>query len=581
MKRFKGDPQKVASYFLNEKKVLAVVAISGICYNIGMAAGPYFEGQLAQYLYDMIRGMRKPHEIVVLSLIYVLVILFVQFSRFIKRFSVRRFANNINKELKTRIYHYALHMSKSHEGIGSLMTKAISDAEACGEGMRKATTEVFDTGVVMIVYLVMLFSYDWRLTLLCLIFPPIAYAIAIHLRKIVTQATALARKSADTLNAATLDMTAHALTYRAYGCEKPRRDSYETVLNDYEHKTIAVNIWNDSLQPIYLAISMVGLMPILYFGGRNVLGDGWRLWNIAAFSTYIACFSKLAKKSSSGAKLFNAIQKAEVSWQRIKTYLGDVAEDVKSVNSDFVMVNVHQLSFRYPDDDKIILHDLSFSIKQGEIIGVTGQVASGKSTLGKFFLNESPYQGEIEFITADGKKTPLKDLNSGIAYLGHQYELFNMSLADNIRLGVNDQIRPEKDQRLWQVIDEVCFSEEVKKMPEGLNTMLGDGGEELSGGQAQRIALARALYHHASLYILDDPFSAVDESVEKTILNNLRYSLKHAMIVLISHRLNIFPELDDVLWLEDGKGQLARHDEMIKTNQTYRKLYAAQQMGSD
>lgn len=575
----KNDPQKLRTYFSDEKKVLIIITITGIIYNVGMVAGPWFEGQLVQYLADIIHGIRQSKDIVILACIYVGVIAFVQFARYLKRFYVRRFANNVNRSLKTRIYHRAVNTPVSdaeEENVGTVMTKAVSDAEACAEGMRKSVTEVFDTGLVMIVYVIMLIHYDWKLTLLCLLFPPVAYIIAASLRKVIAKASELQKQSAARLHEETLDITSHALTYRVYGSEERRRNMYEDALQDYENKSVHADIWDSTMQPVYYMIAMAGLVPILYFGGKNVMHTGWQVWNIAAFSTYTACFTKLAVKTSHAAKLFNAVQKAEVSWKRIKPYLKE--KKTASVNSDTVSeINVSHLSFHYPDSHEDILHDISFKAHKGEIIGITGVIASGKTTLGRVFLNEYPYEGSVQFIDSAGQERELKDLNQDpgeVSWVGHQPELSDMSIADNIRL--EDAGDPYQDEKLLQVIKDVQFDKEAEEMKDGLNTVIGEGGIQLSGGQKQRIALARALYHHASVYILDDPFSAVDLTVERKIYESLREQESDAVILLMSHRLNLFLELDQVLWMENGTVTVSDHEDLMKHNKVYAGLYHKQ-----
>lgn len=175
------EPDKVFSYFKTELPVLLIVTVSGIIYNIGLLAGPWFEGQLAQCLFDIFSGKRFFRDMVLLAVTYVLVTVFVQCARYIKRFYVRRFCNNINRSMKHVIYYNMVHKSKrelEEENEGNLMTKAISDVDSCAEGMRKFTTEVFDTGVALTGYLVMLLVYDWKLALLSCMFTPAAYIIA-------------------------------------------------------------------------------------------------------------------------------------------------------------------------------------------------------------------------------------------------------------------------------------------------------------------------------------------------------------------------------------------------------------------
>ena len=161
------------------------------------------------------------------------------------------------------------------EGAGELMTKAISDVDDCVEGMRKFTTEIFDTGVALAGYVVMLLVYDWRLALLSLLFTPFSYVCAAWMKKPVQRAGAAYKKAAGALSAATLDRARNAVTYRIYGCEDARSEQYEDALDRYEKTAVRSNVWQSALPPLYLAASEAGVLFILWFGAKNVLGTGW------------------------------------------------------------------------------------------------------------------------------------------------------------------------------------------------------------------------------------------------------------------------------------------------------------------
>lgn len=557
---------QIGFYFRKEKWLLLVVAVTGIFYNAGMVAGPWFEGQMVQYLCDILDGSRQALEMLTLVICYVLTILFVQFMRCLKRLYVRKFANHISKSMKMTLYRNLLHRKREElEGAGSMMTKIISDADACVEGMRKFTTEVFDTGVVMVAYLVMLLSYDWKLTLLSMLFPPVAYFLAEKLKVIVTKNVALSRESSAGLNAATLERITNTLTYRVYGQESSRNAAYEESLADYEKKAVRANIWENAMQPIYQVISMLGAIVIIWFGGRNVAGMGWRIWNIAAFTTFFSCYQKLAVKSSKAAKLFNTVQKAQVSWKRIKPYLGSVEEETEPEPVPCPQISVRGVAFAYPGQEPLIT-DATFRASPGEIIGLTGKIACGKSTLGRLLTGELPYRGEIFwgdtlFSNQGGH------YESCVGYLGHQPELFGGTIEENICMG--------KPGDIAQVLRAVCIDREVAEFPEGIHTMIG-GGVRLSGGQQARLALARTLYHRKPLMVLDDPFSAVDRETEARIFANLRILAKDSAVLLISHRLSLFPRMEQVLWMEDGRVTAASHEKLMQENLHYRRLYEAQ-----
>lgn len=568
-------PGSVYYYFLKEKKILFIVTVSGILYNVGMIAGPWFDGQLAQYLYDMFGGTKTAADMYALCLMYALVIVAVQAMRYVKRLYVRKFANNVSLTMKDRLYQQLVQTPKDvmeREHTGTLMTKVISDIDTCVEGMRKFTTEIFDTGVVMVTYLVMLLVYDWKLTLCILVFPPLAYVLANRLRRLVAETAARSKESSGALSGITLDRISNALTYRVYGEEDVQNAQYERYLKDYEQKMILANLWENTMQPIYKIIAMIGTILVVWLGGRNVLGEGWQIWDIAAFSTYLSCFVKMSIKTSHAARLFNAVQKAQVSWNRIQPRLQashPLPEPVPTYPP--AALTVSDLSFSYHENERPVYEGLSFSAKPGDIIGITGPVACGKSTLGLTFLGEKPHGGEIRFGSVqlgNGHTGP----EGIVGYCGHDSELFSATIEENIRFGLAGDVT--------KVLTEVCMDEDCASFPLGIETPIGEGGQRLSGGQQARIALARTLFHRRPLLVFDDPFAAVDMTTERKIFRRLRESYSDCIILLISHRLALFSDLDQVIWLSsDGRPLVSTHRELYETHGAYRKLYDMQQKG--
>ena len=501
-------PEKIGSYFRVEWKVLLTITISGLIYNLGLLAEPWFEGRMTGMLVDILRGSGTFANMLSLVIGYVAAIGIVQVSRYVKRFYVRRFANNVNRRMKEILYHTLVTRGRAslrEEGEGTIMTKAILDVDDCVQ-----------CGV---------------------------------------------------LSAVTLDRAQNAVTYRVFGCERDRQMAYEKNLTDYETTAVKANIWNSAMPPIYKVISMTSVLFILYFGQKNILGSGWSSWSIATFTTFLACFVKLSTKSSSAAKLFNAVHKAQVSWNRIRPLFDSVNEEEDGKEWGPGDLEVKDVSFTYPDGKRVLEH-VSFSAKPGQIIGVTGPVACGKSTLGKLFLCECPYEGTVRFAGKDLLQMEEAERKGIVAYLGHDPELFHDSVRDNVLLG--DEID------LKTYLKAVCIDREVSDMEEGEDTLIGNGGVRLSGGQAQRVALARTLCHKKPLLVLDDPFSALDKSTEKEVFANVRAMTRDSIVLLLSHRLYLFPQMDQIIWMDEGKTTVGTHEELLEKGGVYEKLYQMQ-----
>ena len=568
------QPDSIAAYFRLEWLPLTLITLSGLAYNVGLLAGPWFEGRLAQCLADILGGNETAAAMTALAAGYILVTLLVQAARFIKRFYVRRFANNINRRMKSVLYANLVRQSRGaleKQGAGELMTKAISDVDDCAEGIRKFTTEVFDTGVALAGYIVMLFAYDRHLALLCMIFPPISYICAEKMKKPVQRAGAAYKKAAAALSAATLDRAKNAVTYRIYGCEDAQEARYEAALDGYEQAAVRANVWQAALPPLYLAASNLSVLFILWFGAKNVLGTGWRAWDIAAFTTFLSCFMKTAVKSSKAAKLFNAVQRAEVSWKRIKPMMKTPRALEPLAIPAAQRVEVSGLSFCY-DGGAPIFEGVSFSAQPGDIIGVTGPVACGKSTLGRVFLCERPYGGSVRIGGRELSELSPREAASTVGYLGHDPELWNDTVEENVLCGeAGDAMR---------FLALTALDGEVRAMEQGLQTVVGSGGVRLSGGQAQRLALARTLAHPRPVLVLDDPFSALDRRTEDEVFARLKACAQDRVVILISHRLYHFPELRQIVFMQDGKADVGTHEALCASVPAYRALYESQTGGA-
>jgi len=576
--RLVPHPDRLGSYFRLEAGPLALVTVSGLVYNLGLAAGPYFEGQLVQRLLEVMRGEKTLRDMAVLALTYLGVTAVVQAARCAKRFWVRRFANDTARSMRLMLYNSLVHKSRAElldAGAGDAMTKAVADVDACAEGMRKFTTELFDTGVALAGYLALLFSYDARLALIACAFTPAAYLAAGALKGPVTRRGAAYKESAARLGTATLDRVSNAATYRVTGQEAARDADYSARLADYEKRAAASNFLEGAMQPLYSVIAACGVVPILILGARNVLGTGWRAWDIAAFTAFLSCFTKMAVKASHAAKLFNSVQKAQVSWRRVRPLMRDyIAPDEKTALdlSAPGTLEVRGLGFSYPGGPQA-LRDVTFTARPGEIVGVTGPVACGKSTLGKVFLCETPYAGSVKLGGAELSSLTDYERSRLVSYMGHAPELLSGTVAENVLLGREGAAEP--------YLRAAALADETAAMPDGENTFAGSGGARLSGGQQARLALARALASRAALLVLDDPFSAVDKKTEAEILQNLRALEKDRIVLLISHRLDLFPSLDRVIWMKDGTARVSDHASLLRDCPEYAALFAAQTEGGD
>lgn len=579
-------PEKITSYFSREWRSLSIVTVAGTVFNMGMSLIAVWQGRLID---SLVQG--DPKDVFIKNMItFLFIVSVVQILRYLKRYYVRIFANGTRARMRLAVYDDIVNTGIDRLAwvkTGDLMTRAIGDVDLCVEGMRKVTTEVFDTGVLMAAYFVTLIMYDWKCTIPSCLFIPVAMWIAARLKGVISKQTRLARTQSSVVAEYTYDAVENESVYRMNGLDRQYEDTYETQLVKLGRLSVKADILENSMQPVYNAVSLIGIVIVICYGGQNVI-DG--AWTIGMFSAYMSIFLALTTKSSKAAKLFNSYQKAVVSWQRVKGYLvpagkesyagedndageesdGEGSSSEKTYDRDIVCNGLH---CGWLSDDDPFKGDLaiSFSAERGQIIGITGPVACGKSVLALALTGLWDYSGSIRLFGRELREYSQEERSRLISYMGHMPQLFDTSIEENITLGNDD------NGSVSAVLKNVCFEEDLREMPDGIKTTVGSGGIRLSGGQKARVSLARALYHKAPVIILDEPFASVDIKTEQAIIDNIRRDYRDSLVIIVSHRLRIFPQTDKILLLEKGKRCMTgTHEELLGSSPLYESIFSLQ-----
>jgi len=610
-------PDRISGYFRREWKTLLIVAASGTLFNMGQSLCAVRQGKLVDAIADNAKGSGA--DIAYAALTFFFTVLAVQLLRLAKRYYVRRFANAADITMRMMVYNHMVHEDLSSlcsENSGEVMTRALGDVDRTVEGMRKVTTEVFDTGVLLVTYYLVMLHYSIPCTVLSCLPVPIALLAARFLKKYVEKYNRRSREISADVAEKSLDAVKNSMLYRVTGSSGRVADAYEQELFRLEKAETGAGILENSMQPLYNAVALCGSLAVIFFGGRLVLSQAW---TVGTFTAYLTIYLAFALKVAKVSKLFNTCQKARVSWMRVKPYLTEWTEDDEEEEEkssvwktgrlyaaeghgeaglmaakaadrmtaaagrsgeDFLHERERETSIVLlcrevtvsADGKKDLISPVSFAGSRGQIIGITGAVASGKSLLAQAIAGLHGYKGVIRICGRDLGILTQKERAEKISFMGHDPQLFDLSLKDNILLG-----RTEDTARIREVIGDVCFDEDLKTMTEGLSSMTGSEGKTLSGGQRARISLARTLYARTPVIILDDPFANVDGATEAAMIGKLREHYKGSLLIITSHRMKIFEEADLVLMIEDGGFvRVGNHESLMQESKEYRADFMAQ-----
>lgn len=576
-----NKPEKLSSFYFANWLTLLAITITGVFYNVGMLANPIFQGKLI----DMMTQKSFLNDISILYktiLLYFLTIVSVQIVRSLKRFFTRKFAYDAVSQMRHIVYNNILSMSENDmakKKMGTLISRVMSDIDKTVEGMRKLVTEIFDTVVLFLVYMIYLFCFDFKITAFSLISVFIGVLISFAFRKLNYKYSSLARKSNSSLSSKTFEMMDHAMMFRIYGRDDDNLKDYDKNLKEYEKYNKLVLFVKDTMIPFSTIVALIGLIPLVFLGTGYVfegkvlsipaIGAGETVWTTGVFTNYLTAFVLLCNKTGHTAKLFSSVESGLASWKRIQPYIHAYQDypigHVEENKGDVLSFSNYSLSV----SGRNLIQNLNLDLHSGKIIGITGVISSGKSAFAKSLIGKIPYQGSVKLFGKELSSYAAADLASCITYMGHRPQLFTDMIKENVSFGDSKDVLP--------YLESVSFLEDFKTMPEKENSIVGNEGVRLSGGQQQRIALARSLYHRKSILILDDPFSNVDQKTEYEIIASIRKMLGDSLVILISHRLSAFKDFDGILVLHgDSTFDYGTHEELLKKSEIYQKLYSIQ-----
>ena len=548
---------KLTSYIFKYPKDFILQAIGGVIYNTVIIFGAIFLGKAIDAAGLVYEG-KAPVSLFYLNLwLFLGVTLVFQLARYFKRFYMRMLVNKMNCDIRAELLEtlFSLPLNTlSGEKTGDIMSRMIGDVDAVGASVQTTITEMWDTALLMISYFVACMWYSPKLTLLASIPIPVALFLAEAMRGKLYHLSLQSRKASSAINVHLQHNVTGILLQRLFGLEHASRERFEHLLKNQYQCQVKYNILQSGVIPFYTLIANIGIVLVLGFGGEYVVSG---VWTIGTFTAYLTMFVAMATRTNMAARVMNTWHGAKASWDRICDKLAEKNDSPISAQAathlDEEGLSVNHLSFAYPFAKELSVKDVSFSAKNGQIIGITGAVGSGKSALAAAL--SGLYENERD---------------SRIAYMDSAHFVFSDDVAFNISLG-NENAIMEEAIEISELVNDLAHFEK------GVQTKLMERGVRVSGGQRQRIALARAWATQCRILILDDPFSAIDIRMEQKIMENLRENLGEKIILLFSHRLTTFAYTDQILLLQNGSiAEQGTHDELIALNGTYKNIYSAQ-----
>ena len=509
------------------------------------------------------------------------IVLLMVVGRFLWRVCFFGSAVTVTADLRERMFDHSRRLSQQYyqvNKVGNLMSLYTNDLDTIQECFGDGILMFFDALVLGLLALFKMWCMDYRLTLLALIPATIMFVIGTVMGKTMTKRWEERQQAFSDLSDFAQENFSGIAVIKAFVKEYKELVAFRKLNRQNEEINVIYTKIATLLEVLVMLFVESVICVILGYGGWLVYRGQF---NAGQLVEYIGYFEAIVWPIMAISMLIEKTSRGRASLKRITELLDapiDVADknDVETLQNPKGGIEFRHLTFRYPDGEYDVLHDISFTVHPGESVGIVGKTGAGKTALVDLLLRTYNVADGTLFVDGlDVNTLSIRSVRAACAYVPQDNFLFSDTIAHNIGFGVDDAT-PERIERAAELAD---VRDNIVDFKDGYETVLGERGVTVSGGQKQRISIARALLKDAPILILDDSVSAVDTRTEQIILDNLKQSRAGKTTLLIAHRISTVERMDKIVFLEDGRVEaVGAHDELYATCAEYRRMVDLQRL---
>lgn len=519
------------------------------------------------------------HELFKFGAIIIGLAILSGFFLFLTRQTIIVMSRLIEYDLKNEIYDQYQKLDTAfykRHNTGDLMNRISEDVSRVRMYIGPAIMYIVNTTVTFILTIIVMLKIDVKLTLYVLLPLPLLAISIYYVSDMINKKSTKVQEKLSDITTQAQEAFSGIRVLKAYGREQQSINEFEKHSIEYQKRTMGLVKTESLFQPFMILLIGLSTIFTIYVGGSEVIKGSVTFGSIAVFVVFV---NRLTWPIASLGWVTSLIQKAAASQTRINEYLQTQPEITNPDIGELTIkgnIEFKNVSFTYPDSGIIGLHNVSFSIKQGQSLAIIGKTGSGKSTIANLLCRL--YDVDSGEILIDGipiSNLNLEKLRQQIGYVPQEVFLFSDSVANNIGFSIdrdkqnaNDVIKAAKNAVIYSNIDE---------FPNKFETIVGERGITLSGGQKQRVSIARAIIKEPQILIFDDCLSAVDTETEEEILNNLKAVMKEKTSIIISHRVSSVKNADNIMVLDKGAViEHGKHKDLLEQQGFYYNLYKMQ-----
>jgi len=460
-------------------------------------------------------------------------------------------------------------------GTASLITRTTNDITQVQQVVIMMLRMVVSAPIMFIGGLIMAVSKDAKLSLVIVAAMPV---LVLSILLILWKGVPLfgkVQKRLDRLNLVLRENLTGIRVIRAFNRERDEQVRLTKANADLTEVSIKVNKIMAFLMPVMMLVMNLTVVGVIWFGGIRIDNGGMQIGDLMAFIQYVMQIMFALVMAS---VMFVMIPRAAVSAKRINEVLEmtPTMTDAGTQTADREKGTLvfDRVTFRYPGAETPVLSDISFTARPGEVTAVIGGTGSGKSTL----VNLIPRfydvtEGSIRVNGVDSQDVPQEELRSKIGFVPQKALLFTGTIAENIRFGKENAT----DEEVAHAAHIAQATDFIERMPDGYDARIEQGGSNVSGGQKQRLSIARALVRRPDLYVFDDSFSALDFKTDAALRKALREETREATVLIVAQRVSTVIDADQIIVLDEGKvAGIGTHDELFANNAVYQEIVKSQ-----
>lgn len=483
--------------------------------------------------------------------------------------------------LTNNLYAKIMRLSKEKRdeiGTSSLVTRLTGDTFQIQTGINQFLRLFLRAPIIVTGAIIMAFRISPRLTLWFLGMVLVLTLIIVVTSRIVNPLYAKIRVINESIVTSTRQQLEGMRVIRAFGQSERELDNFTTVNKDLKTWQLKTGVIASLISPLTFLVVNMTLIAILWQGNLQIQGKLLTQGMLIALVNYLLqILTELLKL----AMMLTNLNQSFISAKRVETIFNLEDEDIKApltikkADQEALVLAIDQISFTYPTASQPSLQGINLRLTEGESLGIIGGTGSGKSTLVNLIMNlYQPQLGSLTIFNNQASPKNLKEWRSWVAYVPQKAELFRGTIRSNLTLGLKHE---PSDQELWHALDMAQAADFVRDKELGLDEPVESFGRNFSGGQRQRLTIARALMRPAPFLILDDSTSALDYLTESRLLAAIRENLTSTSLIIISQRTNSLKAVDQILVLDKGHQLgLGNHEELLATNKLYRDIHYSQ-----